>query len=270
MNSEDLIIERENRRSILVDIRGPLGGETVIFCHGYKGFKDWGCWNLVADYLAMNNICVVKFNFSCNGGTMSNPIDFPDLRAFGENSYSKEIQDLNDVIDAVDQEYGFSSLTLIGHSRGGGIVTLVGSQENRITKIITWAGVSDFSTRFPKDKFLSNWKENGVFYVKNGRTGQEMPHLWQFHEDFEKNKERLNIQKSVSSLSIPYLIIHGSDDEAVNVNEAFNLKKWGSTSKLQLIHGAGHTFGAKEPWTDTELPDSLKEVLAQTVKFISE
>ena len=90
MNSEDLIIDRESSRSILLDVRGPVGGHTVIFCHGYKGFKDWGCWNLMADYLANHHICVVKFNFSCNGGTLSNPIDFPDLKAFGENNYSTE------------------------------------------------------------------------------------------------------------------------------------------------------------------------------------
>ena len=268
MNSEDLIIDRESSRSILLDIRGPVGGHTVIFCHGYKGFKDWGCWNLMADYLANRNICIVKFNFSCNGGTLSNPIDFPDLKAFGENNYSKEIQDLNDVIDVIEQEYGFSSLTLIGHSRGGGIVTIVGAGDNRISKVVSWAGVSDFSTRFPKGKYLSKWKENGVFYVKNGRTGQEMPHFWQFYEDFDKSRNRLSIQKSVSSLSVPFLIIHGSEDEAVNVNEAFNLKKWGTTSRLQLVHGAGHTFGASEPWPETELPEALTEVLDQTVKFI--
>ena len=69
-------------------------------------------------------------------------------------------------------------------------------------------------------------------------------------------------------MSIPFLIIHGSEDEAVNVNEAFNLKKWGATSRLQLIHGTGHTFGASEPWNKTELPEALTEVLVHTVKFI--
>ena len=34
----------------------------VIFCHGYKGYKDWGAWNLAAEKFAENNIFLLKFN----------------------------------------------------------------------------------------------------------------------------------------------------------------------------------------------------------------
>ena len=57
----------------------------IIFCHGYKGFKDWGAWDLVAEEFANNNFFFVKFNFSHNGGTAKNQIDFPELDAFGNN-----------------------------------------------------------------------------------------------------------------------------------------------------------------------------------------
>ena len=35
----------------------------VIFCHGYKGYKDWGAWNLVADEFVKKGFSFVKFNF---------------------------------------------------------------------------------------------------------------------------------------------------------------------------------------------------------------
>ena len=54
----------------------------IIFCHGYKGFKDWGAWNLMAEAFAKIGFCFIKFNFSHNGGTIEQPIDFPDLEAF--------------------------------------------------------------------------------------------------------------------------------------------------------------------------------------------
>ena len=38
----------------------------IIFCHGYKGFKDWGAWDLVAEEFANNNFFFVKFNFGKN------------------------------------------------------------------------------------------------------------------------------------------------------------------------------------------------------------
>ena len=73
----------------------------VIFCHGYKGFKDWGAWNLMAEAFAEAGFFFIKFNFSHNGGTVEQPIDFPDLEAFGNNNYTKELDDLESVIDWV-------------------------------------------------------------------------------------------------------------------------------------------------------------------------
>ncbi len=96
---------------------------VVIFCHGYKGYKDWGAWNLVAEKFALEGFLFLKFNFSHNGGTVDNPIDFPDLEAFSENNLSKELDDLEDIINRVSSsdffkpEIDSSNITLIAHSR---------------------------------------------------------------------------------------------------------------------------------------------------------
>ena len=121
---KNLIIEGEHNKPILIDAffkndckKKPI----VIFCHGYKGFKDWGAWNLMAEAFANNNFFFVKFNFSHNGGTIDQPIDFPDLEAFGNNNYTKELDDLESVIDWVFQNEEFvneintDSISLIGH-----------------------------------------------------------------------------------------------------------------------------------------------------------
>ena len=139
-------------------IKNNLKKPLVIFCHGYKGYKDWGAWNLVAKYFVKKGIFFVKFNFSHNGGTLENPIDFPDLEAFGQNNYLKELDDLDDVISWLiknvefESDIDFSNITLIGHSRGGGIASLKASEDSRISRLISWAGTADFGTRFPADK----------------------------------------------------------------------------------------------------------------------
>src|SRR6056297_3498830 len=66
----------------------------VVFAHGYKGFKDWGAWHLVGKAFAEAGFDFLKFNFSHNGGTVAEPIDFPDLHAFSRNTYTKELEDL--------------------------------------------------------------------------------------------------------------------------------------------------------------------------------
>lgn len=193
------------------------------------------------------------------------------MDAFGRNTYSKEIIDLGRVIDYLIKNYSdrinTNNIILIGHSRGGGIVLLRASIDNRISSVITWAGVSDFGSRFPVDDELKKWKADGVRYVVNGRTKQNMPHFYTFYEDFLKNKDNLNIKSAVKKIKIPFLIIHGKNDEAVNVKEALNLNKWSSNSKLELLSST-HTFGTKHPWNENALPVDMEKVVDLSLTFI--
>ncbi len=245
----------------------------VIFAHGYKGYKDWGCWNLVAEFFANAGFFFVKFNFSHNGGTADQPIDFPDLEAFGQNNYTKELDDLQSVIDWVATEESFKNETdtatiiVIGHSRGGGIVTIKASEESRITQVITWAAVCDFGKRTSTIGAIEQWKKEGVKYVLNGRTKQQMPHYYQFYENFIENKQRLHIESATKNLKIPHLIIHGTGDTSVSFEEAKNLHSWNPNSKLVQIHNANHTFEAKHPWEENALPPHLQSVVRNSIVF---
>jgi acetyl esterase/lipase len=94
------------------------------------------------------------------------------LEAFGHNNYSKEQDDLNSVLDWILSEPEFNenidkrNITLIGHSRGGGAVILKAAYDTRITKLVTWASVSDYKVRFPEGPILEHWKKEGVAYMK--------------------------------------------------------------------------------------------------------
>ena len=125
------ILYRSKKKPIVWDAHFNANGNKkplVIFCHGYKGFKDWGSWDLVAEAFSKAQLFFVKFNFSHNGGTIENPIDFPDLEAFAENNYSKELDDLDDMLNHLiseafeyNNDINTTNITVIGHSRGGGI-----------------------------------------------------------------------------------------------------------------------------------------------------
>ncbi len=271
-----IIIKGSQDRQILCDLSThEQCDRLVIFCHGYKGYKDWGAWQLVANHFANRNIAFLKFNFSHNGGTLDNPIDFSDLEAFGQNNYSLELDDLNLVIQYVLNEFDQDTvlkkgLHLIGHSRGGGIAIL-GAFENQVVKsLTTWAAVSDFKSRFPNGSELNKWQEDRVRFVKNGRTKQDMPHYYQFYEDFVKHEERLTISRAAAQLKQPFLIIHGTQDEAVNMHEAMMLNTWAQNSNMSLVSEGNHTFGSKHPWTDDHLPADLEQVCDETIAFISD
>ncbi len=275
---KNIVLEGQYNKPILTDVfynENTKPKPIVVFCHGYKGFKDWGPWDLMAEAFATQGYFFVKFNFSHNGGTVEQPIDFPDLEAFGNNNYTKELDDLQTVVDWISENKSYSedadngNITLIGHSRGGGIVTIKAEEDERITKVISLAGVCDYGKRTATVGDLEQWQEDGVKYVVNGRTKQNMPHYYQFYEDFIQNEKRLTIKRAVSNLKIPYLIIHGDNDTSVSIDEAYNLHNWNSKSQLEIIEGADHVFNTKHPWDIDKMSQELNSAINLIIKFVN-
>lgn len=274
---QQIVIEGKHQKPIVTDVfykETKTPKKIIIFCHGYKGFKDWGAWNLMAEAFANAGFFFIKFNFSHNGGTVEQPIDFPDLEAFGNNNYTKELDDLESVIDWIStsadfkSEVDISNLSIIGHSRGGGIVLLKANEDARVKKVISLAGVSDYKSRFPKKEKFQEWAEKGVYFVKNGRTHQEMPHFYQFYEDFQKNEQRLNIQKATKNLKIPFLVLHGNKDTSVLIEEAESLHKWNPKSSFKIIKNADHVFNVAHPWESQKMPKELEDVTKLCAAFL--
>ncbi|MCM4154929.1 alpha/beta hydrolase [Gramella sp. AN32] len=271
-------IEGKHGRPILTDYIFKQDGKpkrVLIFCHGYKGFKDWGAWDMMGTQFAKNDYFFLKFNFSHNGTNIDNPSEFLDIEAFGDNNYSIELDDLQSVIDEVLSEaFEFASevdsgkVDLIGHSRGGGIAIIKAAEEPRIGKLVTLASVSDYASRFPDEEKLQIWKEKGVQYILNSRTKQQLPHHFQFYRDFKENEDRLNIQRAAENLKIPHLIVHGSQDTSVSIEEAGKLFEWSPASKLCLVENADHVFGIQHPWEEPILTPEFDYVIENTLEFL--
>ena len=270
-------LEGKHQKPIVTDVfynETHQPKKVVIFCHGYKGFKDWGAWNLIAEAFANAGFFFIKFNFSHNGGTLEQPIDFPDLEAFGKNNYTKELDDLASVIDWIfnakeyKNEVDLQQVYLIGHSRAGGIVLLKSNEDSRIKKVITLASVCDFGKRTATIGDLNQWKKEGVKYVVNGRTKQNMPHFYQFYENYIQNKERLDIKKATEQLAIPHLLIHGDSDTSVLIDEAENLQLWNPNADYKIIKNADHVFNVKHPWKQKDMSKEMEVVVELCRNFI--
>ena len=274
---KNIPVEGKHNKPIITDvffIENYIKKPIVIYCHGYKGFKDWGAWDIMAEKFAKAGFFFLKFNFSHNGGTLEQPIDFPDLEAFGNNNFTIELDDLERVIDWVLENKKFTNqidkekINLVGHSRGGGIVLLKANENSKVKKVVTLAGVSDYNSRFPTGAVLEQWKKEGVSYITNARTKQQMPHFFQFYENFKENEARLTIKTAVENLTIPYLIIHGDNDTSVELVEAKQLKKWNPTALLEIINNTDHAFNTLHPWEKEEIPDEFQEVISRSIKFL--
>jgi pimeloyl-ACP methyl ester carboxylesterase len=241
----------------------------VIFAHGIRGFKDWGAHNLVAKYFAENGFRFLKFNFSHNGTTSDNPTDFTDLIAFSDNTFSIELEDLKSVIDFACGGSAIpkvSSVYLIGHSMGGGIGIIKTAEDKRIKKLVTMAAISSFHNLWPKEA-EKQWRLQGVMYMKNSRTGQNMPYKSSLLHDLDNNSARLDIPLKASEIQQPWLIIHGEADTSVPVSHADQLHLAQPNAGFVVITGADHTFNATHPYLMPHLPPQLLAFCDVTIDF---
>lgn len=271
------VLHGQFEKDFLVDIFCPnlsKKNPIVIFSHGFKGFKDWGQFSLIAETFAQAGIAFIKFNFSHNGTTLDQPDAFADLEAFGHNNFEKELSDLTVVLDSLDVDnFPFKDnldtnhITLIGHSRGGGISILKASVDSRVKKIITWASVNEFG-KYWDESVLQEWKKEGVMYIYNSRTQQQMPMYYKAYEKCYQNHSLYDIPSAVKKIDIPFLIIHGTDDATVTVEKAKEMKLWNPSAELFLIENADHTFGGKHPYNESELPTHTKLLVKKSIDFI--
>ncbi|SDF59761.1 Alpha/beta hydrolase family protein [Mucilaginibacter pineti] len=260
-------------RPMLVDVTyddAIRNAPVVIFAHGFKGFKDWGTHNLVAEYFAHNGYKYLKFNFSHNGTTPDNPVDFADLMAFSENTFSIELEDLDTIIDFACSGSGMavaSGVYLIGHSMGGGISIIKSAEDSRIRKLVTMASISNFHNLWPKQS-EEQWRLQGVIYMHNSRTGQQMPLKSTTLIDLDSNPLRLDILAQAARLTQPWLLMHGDADPTVPLSHAQELHKAQPNAEFVVFPGFDHTFGGSHPYANDTLPASLIAFCDNTISFL--
>lgn len=242
---------------------------SLIFVHGFKGFKDWGFGPYVGRYFSQRGYFVVMFNFSHNGVGES-LTEFDELDKFAENTFSREIKELSELIDALKSGYfgdaGRNKIGLIGHSRGGAVSLLTGFKKPEVDAVAAWSSVAELDRYSDRQK--EEWRKNGSFGVMNMRTKQEMRLNVSLLEDIEENKnDLLNIQRAVKELNKPLLIAHGDQDLAVPIKEAEQLFEWSDKEKTEFfkLKKTGHTFDIKHPFEGTT--DKFENLLEKTDEF---
>ncbi len=134
MRNDFLLISKKSNK-IHISTYGLININTapcLIFVHGFKGFKDWGFGPYLAKYFSEKGYFVITFNFSHNGIGEGNT-EFTELDKFAENTFSLEIEELNEIIDAYFCSFfgGISGkgIGITGHSRGGAISLLTAQKE---------------------------------------------------------------------------------------------------------------------------------------------
>lgn len=263
-------LEPRTGDTIRGDIRmpeGPPPRSAIVVIHGFKGFKDWGFFPYTCERLAGAGHAVVSFNLSRNG-VGPDLESFSELEKFGANTLSLELDDVMRVLDEV-ADGGLvprrpERIGVLGHSRGGGQAVLATALHEGVDTVVTWAAVSHFD-RWTEDT-KKQWREDGRIWIMNQRTGQQMPLDVSLLEDYEANRDRLDVADAAARIEVPWLIVHGLDDLTVSSDEGRELLRASSSARLELVEGAGHTFEARHPF-EASTPELNQALQATLVHF---
>ncbi|MCA8936660.1 MAG: alpha/beta fold hydrolase [Planctomycetes bacterium] len=226
----------------------------VIVIHGFKGFKDWGFFPWLGRRLADSGLAAACINLSHNG-IGENYETFERLDLFERDTWSKRVYDMTQVLDAA--QHGLLTdkaqpnpgrLGILGHSMGGGLALLMAAKDQRVRSVVTLAGVNR-ANRLPMEAVTQCLHDLGHVPIENGRTGQIMRIGKEFFDELKQHGEAFDIKAAAAKIETPWLLIQGSGDETVPLEEAQDLLSVaGEQAKLLVIEDATHTFGAVHPF----------------------
>ncbi|PIA41806.1 hypothetical protein AQUCO_02200320v1 [Aquilegia coerulea] len=173
-------------------------------------------------------------------GKLSEDLESEGLFQFGD--YLKEVDDLRSVV-LYFSGGKHTIITVLGHSKGGNVVLLYASKYHDVPTIVNVSGrynlKKGIEERLGKD-YLQNIKRDGYIDVmdKNGEV--------QYRITEESLMERLGIDMHAACLSIKHssrvLTVHGSSDEVIPVEDAFEFAKIIPNHKLHIIEGSDHGY----------------------------
>jgi alpha-beta hydrolase superfamily lysophospholipase len=241
---------------------------AVVICHGFKGFAHFSFFPYLAEKVAEAGFRAITFDFS-GSGIGEDRLNFTNPDAFTHNTYRQELDDIEAVVaearvhDWIEDSYG-----LFGHSRGGGVAILHAQRDKHVKALVTWAAIS--STNRWTSEVIARWRETGFTNIENARTKQTIPlSIDILHEVEHFGETLLNIPYAASRIKVPWLILHGAQDETVNVSEAEKLGRLSDgTSTLRIVEGTDHSLGGKHPLPEIISP-MLEQVTCETVEFYS-
>ncbi len=241
---------------------------TIVICHGYKGFKDWGAFPYAAERLA-ENFDVVTFNFSHNG-IGDDLMNFTELELFATATYTNDLEDLAEVTARIrsgtlpiegqgpDPD---APLYLLGHSRGGATSLIFAlDRPDEVDGVIGWN--STVNVDLLNDEQRAAMREGKRAYVNNARTGQQLPLDPVILADMEANRERFAIVERITTAQVPIALIQGTEDhKRLQDGNAQLVERNPSIRWIRVAEG-NHTFNAVHPFQGST--DALEAAIAET------
>jgi len=224
--------------------------KIVILCHGLNSNKNNRANLAITQKLDSEKIDTFRFDFFAHGESEGN---------ISGLTVSGAVDDLINAFNLI-KERGYSEIGLFGSSFGGMASLIASTKLKNIKFLILKSPVSDLKKTniIGEDKkVLNDWKMKGLreYALPNGKIYSLK---YSFFEDLGNN----NVYSMAENVDVPTLILHGSLDNIVPVDQSIRLSETIKGSKLEIIENADHSYTKEKDFDkmlNIAIPFILKE-----------
>lgn len=233
----------------VLEIPDETNPPAVIYSHGFtsSGTKEWkpdGTHKIVktAARLRQLGFLVLRFDFRGLGKSEGK---------FMEKGITGEVKDLKAAVDFV-RNRGCKETSLLGSSLGGA-VSILNYDYVKPKSMVLWNPATNLKPSFPyrghsEEEIRGLTEAEGSIEISDDVTGKKYELGKSFLQELIDIKEGLrsdlDVQRTLTKIECPTLIIHGEKDEVLPIEkcrEAFETIP-ATIKEFIEIKGAGHGF----------------------------
>ncbi|MCC8424634.1 alpha/beta hydrolase [Mucilaginibacter sp. UR6-11] len=237
----------------------------------------------ISEALKQKNIAVLRYDKRGVGQSTT-------TRPIAEVTFNDMVADAVALVKFLKTDARFSKIIIAGHSEGSLIAILVCKQE-KVDGFISISGsgvpASEMLKTQLKDKLsVDNYNKSSLMIdsIKVGEAVKQKLTLWSMGlfapslQQYLHSWMQYDPQKEIAKLTVPTLIVQGTTDIQIGVEDAMLLKKGKPNAQLKLITGMSHILkeGPADKiqnmatYTKTDLPlhPELIPVLAKFIESV--
>jgi len=201
---------------------------------------------MLAEGLAKNGIASLRYDKRAIGASKNAGVNEADLR------FEIYIKDAVDWIQLLSQNKNISQVTVIGHSEGS-LIGMVASQNQGVAKFVSIAGAGQSADKILREQLKT--QPSAVLDQFNpildelvkGNTVENVPQM--LFSLFRPSVQPYMIswikydpQIEIAKLNKPILIVQGTTDIQVSVEDAKQIQSAKPEAKMVIIEGMNHIF----------------------------
>ncbi|MEX2485587.1 MAG: alpha/beta hydrolase [Brumimicrobium sp.] len=246
---------------------------------GNNGVMKTNSYKLLAEELAKKNIGSLRFDKQGIGESADARIEESELR------FEDLVKDVNSWVEYLKKKKNISEVIILGHSEGS-LLGILSAQESKVDKFISVAGAGrsideilieqievQSSEYIPEVKSIIERLKKGdtVNNVSPELNSIFRPSIQGYLISWFKYDPKTELEK----VDIPYLIVQGTTDIQVKVEDAKRLNEANKNDNLIIIEGMNHILKTApadrkeniKTYYDSKLPIH-DELVDQIVEFI--